>query len=29
MKLYYGVVENNVDPEFLGRVQVRIVGMNT
>lgn len=29
MKLYYGVVENNVDPEFLGRVQVRIVGMHT
>lgn len=29
MKLYYGVVENNVDIEKLGRVQVRIVGKHT
>lgn len=29
MKLYYGVVENNWDPEMLARVQVRIVGMHT
>jgi hypothetical protein len=29
MKLYYGVVENNADPEKLGRVQVRIVGKHT
>jgi len=29
MKLYYGVVENNIDAENLGRVQVRIVGKHT
>lgn len=29
MKLYYGIVENNVDAEMLGRVQVRIVGLHT
>lgn len=29
MKLYYGVVENNWDPEQLARVQVRIVGKHT
>jgi hypothetical protein len=29
MRLYYGVVENNVDDEKLGRVQVRIVGKHT
>ena len=27
--LWYGIVENNYDPEFLGRVQVRIVGKHT
>jgi hypothetical protein len=29
MRLYYGVVENNIDEEMLGRVQVRIVGKHT
>ena len=29
MKLYYGVVENNIDLEKLGRVQVRVVGKHT
>jgi hypothetical protein len=29
MKLFYGVVENNIDLEKLGRVQVRIVGKHT
>jgi hypothetical protein len=29
MKIYYGVVENNIDSEKLGRVQVRIVGKHT
>lgn len=29
MKLYYGVVENNIDEEKLGRAQVRIVGKHT
>jgi hypothetical protein len=29
MNLFYGVVENNWDPEMLGRVQVRIVGKHT
>ena len=29
MRLYYGVVENNIDSEKLGRVQVRIVGKHT
>ena len=27
--LFYGIVENNFDPETLGRVQVRIVGKHT
>jgi len=29
MNLHYGIVENNFDPELLGRVQVRIVGKHT
>jgi hypothetical protein len=29
MKLYYGIVENNDDPEKLYRVQVRILGKHT
>lgn len=29
MKLYYGIVENIIDPLFLGRCQVRIVGKHT
>lgn len=29
MKLYYAIVENNVDPEKLGRCQVRILGKHT
>jgi hypothetical protein len=29
MKIYYGIVENNIDVEKLGRVQVRIVGKHT
>jgi hypothetical protein len=29
MRLYYGVVENNVDEDKLGKVQVRIVGKHT
>jgi hypothetical protein len=29
MRLYYGIVENNIDLEKLGRVQVRVVGKHT
>ena len=29
MKLYRGVVEENVDPEKIGRVKVRIYGLHT
>jgi hypothetical protein len=29
MRLYYGIVENNIDSEKLGRVQVRIIGKHT
>lgn len=29
MKLFYGIVENNNDPEKLGRCQVRILGKHT
>lgn len=29
MKLFYGIVENNEDPEKLGRCQVRILGKHT
>lgn len=29
MQLYYGVVENNTDPDKLGRVKVRVVGIHS